>query len=51
MGNNIKMHVKEIGWKDVEWTHLAQDRGQWRDLIKTIKNLRAPKKAENFLTS
>jgi hypothetical protein len=23
---NIKMDIKEIGWKDVDWTDLAQDR-------------------------
>jgi hypothetical protein len=27
--NNIKMHLKKIGWEDVEWINLAQNRGQW----------------------
>jgi hypothetical protein len=23
---NIRMNVKEIGWENVDWIHLAQDR-------------------------
>jgi hypothetical protein len=23
---NIKMHIKEIGWKDMDWIDLAQDK-------------------------
>jgi hypothetical protein len=23
---NIKMDLREIGWEDVDWIHLAQDR-------------------------
>lgn len=30
---------------------LAQDTNQWRDLVKWVMNLRAPYKAENFLSS
>jgi hypothetical protein len=26
--NNIKMYVKEVGWEDVDWIHLAQNRDQ-----------------------
>jgi hypothetical protein len=33
MEENIKMDINETGWgEDVEWTHRAQDRGQWRAL-------------------
>jgi hypothetical protein len=27
---NIKMDLKEIGWEDVDWIYLAQDRDQWQ---------------------
>jgi len=27
--DNIRMDCKEIGWEDVDWIHLAQDRDQW----------------------
>jgi hypothetical protein len=26
--DNIKVYLKEIGWKGVDWIHLAQDRNQ-----------------------
>jgi hypothetical protein len=26
--DNIKINLKDIGWKDVDWTPLAQDRDQ-----------------------
>jgi hypothetical protein len=25
---NIRMNIMEIGWKDVYWLHVAQDRDQ-----------------------
>jgi hypothetical protein len=28
--NNIRMNLKEIRWKGVDWMHLVQDRDQWR---------------------
>jgi hypothetical protein len=40
--DNIKMDLREIGWVDMDWIDLAQDRDQWRDLVNTIMNLRVP---------
>jgi hypothetical protein len=28
--NNIKIDLKEIEWNGMDWTDLAQVRGQWR---------------------
>jgi hypothetical protein len=39
---NIKIHVREIGWDCMEWIDLAQDREQWRALVNTVMNLRVP---------
>jgi hypothetical protein len=40
--DNIKMDLKEIGWGDVDWIDLAQDRDQWRALVHTVMNFRVP---------
>jgi hypothetical protein len=40
--DNIRMDLREIGWKRVDWIHLAQDRDQWRALVNTVMNLRIP---------
>jgi hypothetical protein len=32
--NKIKMDLGEIEWGVMDWIDLAQDRGQWRDLVK-----------------
>jgi hypothetical protein len=37
---NIKIDFREIGWDDMDWTDLAQDRVQWKALVNTIMNLR-----------
>jgi len=40
--DNIRMGLREIGWEDVDWIHLAQHRNQWRALLNTVMNLRVP---------
>jgi hypothetical protein len=37
-----KMDLWEIGFGDVDWIHLAQDRDRWRALVNTVMNLRVP---------
>jgi hypothetical protein len=39
---NIKMDLREIGWDDIDWIDLAQNRDQWRALMNTVMNLRVP---------
>jgi hypothetical protein len=38
--DNIKTGLRERGCGDLDWIQLAQDRDQWRALMKTIINLR-----------
>jgi hypothetical protein len=38
----IRVDLSEIGWEVVDWIHLAQDRDQWKALVKTVLNLRVP---------
>jgi hypothetical protein len=40
--DSIKIDLREIGWDDMDWIDLAQDRDQWRALVNTVMNLRVP---------
>jgi hypothetical protein len=31
--DNIRMDLGEVGWDDVDWIGLAQDRNWWRALV------------------
>jgi hypothetical protein len=39
---DIKIHLREIGFGDVDWINLAQDRDRWRAVVNTVMNLRVP---------
>jgi hypothetical protein len=36
------MHLREIGWEDVDWMHMSQDRDRWRAVVNTVMNLWVP---------
>jgi hypothetical protein len=38
--DNIKMELRVTRWDGVGWIDMAQDRDQWRALVKTVLNLR-----------
>jgi hypothetical protein len=40
--DNIKMDLREIEYRDMDWIDLAQDTDQWRALVNTVMNLRVP---------
>jgi hypothetical protein len=40
--DNIRMDLIEVGWADVDWIGLAQDRDRWRALVNSGTNLRVP---------
>jgi hypothetical protein len=37
--DNVRMDLGEIGWGDVDWIGLAQDRDKWRALVNVVMNL------------
>jgi hypothetical protein len=37
--DGIKIDLREIGWDDVDWVYLDQDRDQWRALVNAVMNL------------
>jgi hypothetical protein len=43
--DNIRMNLVEVGWGDVDWIGLAQDRERWRALVNSVLNLLVPKYA------
>jgi hypothetical protein len=40
--DDIRMDLVEVGWSDVDWIGLAQDRDRWRALVNSVVNLRVP---------
>lgn len=42
----MKMVVKGIGYEDVDWIQLAQDKIQSRSLLNTIMHIRGPENGE-----
>jgi hypothetical protein len=40
--DNIRKDLMETGWEIVDWTHLAQDRDQWRTVVNTTMELHVP---------
>jgi hypothetical protein len=45
------LDVQEVGGGRGDWMEFAQDRDGWRALVSTVKNLRVPQNAGNFLVS
>jgi hypothetical protein len=39
---NINMDLLELGWKSVDWIHLAQERDKWLTLVNAIMNSWVP---------
>jgi hypothetical protein len=39
------MDLKEIGFEDVNWIHMGQEKVLWRALMDTVMNLQASLKA------
>jgi hypothetical protein len=37
-----RMDLGEVGWGDVDWIGLAQDKDRWRALVNSVLNLRVP---------
>jgi hypothetical protein len=40
--DNIKMDLRERGWCNMDWIHLAQDRDQWLVLVNKVMTIRVP---------
>jgi hypothetical protein len=40
--DNIRMDLVEVGWVDVDWIGLAQDRDRWRAVVNSVLNVQVP---------
>jgi hypothetical protein len=40
--DNIRMELGQVGWGDVDWIGLAQDRNRWRAVVNSVLNLWIP---------
>jgi hypothetical protein len=40
--DNIRLDLGEVGWSDVAWIGLAQDRDKLRALVNAVMNLWIP---------
>jgi hypothetical protein len=38
----IRKYLGEVGWGDVDWIGLANDRNRWRAVVNSVLNLRVP---------
>jgi hypothetical protein len=43
--DNIRMGLGKVGWGDVDWIGLAQDRNRWGALVNSLLNLRVARNA------
>jgi hypothetical protein len=48
--DHVKMDLREIESRGMDWINLARDRHQWRALVNTVMNLRVPLNAGKFLS-
>ena len=37
--DNIKVNFQEVGWEDMDWIDLVQNRDSWRALVNAVMNL------------
>jgi hypothetical protein len=43
--DNIRMDLGEVGWGDVDWIGLSEDKNRWRALVNSVLNLRVARNA------
>jgi len=39
---NIKMDLQEVGWGEMDWIDLSEDRDRWRALLNAVMSLWVP---------
>jgi len=44
----INTQLKEIGWEDMDWIDLAQDKDKWLEVVNAAMNLQVLYNVRNF---
>ena len=47
--NNIKMNLRDAGWKGIDWIDLARVRDRWRAVVNILMNFLGSIKCWEFL--
>jgi hypothetical protein len=47
---DINMDLQAVGWGDMDWMDLNQDRNGWQAVVKVVMNRQFPICAGNFVT-
>ena len=42
LDDNIKIDMQVVGWGDMDWIGLVQERDRWRCFVYSVTNLRVP---------
>jgi len=37
--DNIKIGLKAVGWEDVDFSYLAEDREKWKAVVNVVMNI------------
>jgi hypothetical protein len=45
------MDITELGWHNMHWIDLAQDKDKWTALVNMIMNVRVPQNVGSFFSS
>jgi len=40
--DDIKIHLREVRWRSMDWIAVTQDKARWRTLVNAVLNLRVP---------
>jgi hypothetical protein len=49
--NNIKIDLKEVGYRNMDWIDVSEDRDRWWAPLNVVMNIRVPLIAGNLLPS
>ena len=40
--DNIQVDLQDVGWADIDWIYMGENRDRWRALVSVVMKLRIP---------